>query len=252
MKKIFYFVFAAICFLFYFAFNKANALPNPWVDCNDDISCSAKKAGFNLPLRVENYSTRAMKGMLEITFPIDRKRKATIRKSQIVDNQTEENGIIDISGDYNNYPVNKTVKIKNGISFNVRGKRNKFFVVNFAAESGYYSIMSKNGIKLKDIEYFYKLLEEAEAHNYDEQNNLTLEELENSRRVDGIVEPVFTQDCFPRTLEKKGVTKKCFERANLGQDTFCSKSEIIMIKEYYKKGQDKDPLNSGGRNFCAE
>jgi len=76
--------------------------------------------------------------------------------------------------------------------------------------------------------------------------------LQDSRRVDGIVEPVYTQDCFPGTLQQKGVTKKCFEYANFGQKMFCSDSEIQMIEEYYKKGQDKDPLNDGSGNFCAE
>ena len=80
----------------------------------------------------------------------------------------------------------------------------------------------------------------------------TIEELQDLRRVDGIVEPVFTQDCFPRTLQKKGVTKNCFERANLGNDTYCSSSEIKMIKEYYKKGQDKDPLNNGSGNLLID
>ena len=98
------------------------------------------------------------------------------------------------------------------------------------------------------------MLEEAEAprFNYDETDNYTSEQLQDLRRVDGIVEPVYTQDCFPRTLQKKGVTKDCFERANLGQDSFCSLSEIKMIKQYYKKGQDKDPLNDGSGNFCAK
>ena len=76
--------------------------------------------------------------------------------------------------------------------------------------------------------------------------------LQDSRRVDGIVEPVFTQDCFPRTLQKMGVSKACFERANLGQNTFCSKKEFELIKDYYNIGQDKDPLNDGSGKFCAD
>ncbi|MBR6099213.1 hypothetical protein IKP85_05640 [bacterium] len=76
--------------------------------------------------------------------------------------------------------------------------------------------------------------------------------LREGRRVDGIVEPVYTQDCFPRTLQQSGVTKKCFERANLGQNIFCSKYEIKLIEEYYQKGQDKDPLNDGSGKFCAD
>lgn len=250
MKKILFLVIICSIFVIY---NKVLAIPNPWLECGDDISCGANKAGFNFPLRVKNYSVRAMNDMIEITFPLNRKRVITVRKSQIYNGQADENGIKDISGDYNNYPVNKTVKIDNGVSFNVRGKENKFYVVNFAAETGYYSISCKKGLTIKDIAYLYKLLEEAEAprNSMDETNDYTIEQLQDLRRVDGIVEPVYTQDCFPRTLQKKGVTKECFERANLGQDDFCSASEVKMIKEYYKKGQNKDPLNNGSGQFCA-
>ena len=230
------------------------AMPNPWIDCNDDIYCAAQKAGFNFPLRLQNYSVRAMKDMIEIIFPLDKKRTVTVRKSQAADGKWDENGIIDISGVYNNYPVNKSIRLKNGVVFNVRGDKKKFYVITFAAETGYYSFYSKEGMNLKDINRFYNLLEEAEAprNNFDETNGLTIEQLQDLRRIDGIVEPVYTQDCFPRTLQKKGVTKNCFERANLGNDTYCSASEIKMIKEYYKKGQDKDPLNNGNGNFCAD
>lgn len=76
--------------------------------------------------------------------------------------------------------------------------------------------------------------------------------LQDSRRIDGIVEPVYTQDCFPRTLKQSGVTKICFEHANLGQNIFCSSGQIKKIEEYYKKGQDKDLLNDGSGQFCAE
>ncbi len=80
----------------------------------------------------------------------------------------------------------------------------------------------------------------------------SISELQKSRMVDGIVEPVFTQDCFPRTLQQSGVSKNCFERANLGQNLFCSKKEIQIIEEYYQKGQENDPLNDGSGQFCAE
>lgn len=80
----------------------------------------------------------------------------------------------------------------------------------------------------------------------------SISSLQDSRRVDGIVEPVYTQDCFPRTLQQRGVSKLCFERANLGQNIFCTKSELKKIEEYYKIGQDKDPLNNGTGQFCAD
>lgn len=250
MKKLLFLIGILIFALFLCTTENLYAIPNPWIDCGDDISCGAKKAGFNFPLRVENYSVRAMKNMIEITFPLDKKRTVTARKSQQYDGFA---GGSNISGDYNTYPVNKSIKLKNGVMFNVRGKKNKFYVATFAAESGYYSFSSAEGMKIKDLEHLYKIAEEAEAQRYsfDESNNYTIEQLMELRRVDGIVEPVFTQDCFPRTLQKKGVSKDCFERANLGQDDFCSASEIKMIKEYYKKGQHKDPLNDGSSSFCA-
>ena len=250
MKKILLLIMICSMFTIY---NKVFALPNPWIECENDISCGANKAGFNFPLRVEKYSVRAMDDMIEITFPLDSKRIVKVRKSQVYNGQADENGIKDISGDYNNYPVNKIIKINNGINFDVRGKKNKFYVVNFAAETGYYSISCNKGLTINDIKYLYKLLEEAEAprHIMDETNNYTIEQLQDLRKVDEIIEPVYTQDCFPRTLQKKGVTKECFERANLGQDDFCSASEVKMIKEYYKKGQNKDPLNNGSGEFCA-
>ena len=72
------------------------------------------------------------------------------------------------------------------------------------------------------------------------------------QRSENIVEPIYTQDCFPRTLQMSGVTKKCFENANFGKTIYCSESEIIKIKQYYKQGQDKDPLNDGTGKFCAD
>lgn len=246
MKKNFFVSLFVILQIFLLSFNqKSFAIPNPWIDCGDDIYCGAKKAGFNLPLNVKNYSVRAMKGMLEINFSLDKKRNVSLRKSLSYDGN--------LSGVYEDYPVNKTITIKKAIPFNIRGNKKKIYVANFAAETGYYSFYSKQGMTIKDINYFYDLLAEAEAPRYIGEEAKTIEELQNMRRdKDGIVEPVYTQDCFPKTLQKKGVTKDCFERANLGDDSFCSASEVKMIKYYYKKGYKKDPLNDGSGQFCAE
>lgn len=148
---------------------KAVALPNPWIECGEDLGCGAAKAGFNFPLRVADYTVRAMDDMLEIRFPLDDKRNVIVRKSVMPQGEADENGIIDISGDYNKYPVNQTVTLENGVKFSVRGEENKYKVVNFAAETGYYSIMCDEGLNFQDIEYFYKLLEAAEAPQYNEE-----------------------------------------------------------------------------------
>jgi hypothetical protein len=246
-------IFISAIFLFFASSQYSQAMPNPWINCNDDIYCASKKAGFNFPINVKNYSVRAMEGMIEITFPLNRNNIVVARKSQLSNVEADGNGIKDISGDYNEYPINKNIRLKNGVIFSVRGNKNKFYVASFAAETGYYSFMCKKGMTKKDIQKLYNLLQEAEAPTFDYTKNssLSIDELQDLKRVDGIVEPVFTQDCFPRTLQKKGVTYNCFERANLGDNSFCSESEIKMIKEYYKKGQKKDPLNNGSGQFCA-
>lgn len=162
MKKI---IYITLCYFTFAGFINLtiNAMPNPWVDCGQDINCGVKKAGFSFPLKVKNPSVRAMDGMLEINFPLDKKRNVTVRKSEIFDGIADENGIIDISGVYEKYPVNKTIMINKSVPFNVKGHKNKFYVVNFAAESGYYSFYCKKGMKLKDINYLYHLLKNAEG-----------------------------------------------------------------------------------------
>lgn len=251
IQKILYLILILACFIF--CINKTSAIPNPWTECGNDIYCAANIAGFNLPLRVNNYSVRAMADMIEITFPLNKKKTVTIRKSVLYKENADEHGIKDISGDYNNYSVNKTIWLEQSIPFKVKGNKDKYYVVNFAAETGYYCFICKKGLSLNDIKYLYNLIKEAEAprQSFEEQDNYTIEQLQDLRRVDGIVEPVYTQDCFPRTLQKRGVTQNCFERVNLGQDIFCSASEIEMIKEYYIKGQNTAPLNNGSGQFCA-
>lgn len=149
-------VLTASCF-------KTVAMPNPWTDCGEDLACGAKTAGFDFPLRVKNRTVRAMRDMMEIRFPLDEKRVAIVRKSAMPDGRADENGIIDISGDYNNYPVNRTVTIDNGVKFAVRGDENNYKVASFAAETGYYGILCGEGLSLDDIRRLYDLLAGAEA-----------------------------------------------------------------------------------------
>lgn len=161
MKKLlFSVIFTAVSL---FCVGRVSAIPNPWIDCGGDISCGAKKAGFDFPIKVKNPDVRAMDGLMEITFPLDKKRKVIVRKSLMYGEFISEDGLQDISGDYNTYPVNKTIKIKDGVLFNVRGDKNKFKVASFAAESGYYSFSCEKGMKTGDLKYLYKLVEKAEA-----------------------------------------------------------------------------------------
>ena len=83
MKKLFYaaFIFTGLLF----AIQTVSALPNPWVECKDNIYCGAKKAGFNFPVNVKKYNVRAMKGMMEISFPLSIRRNV-IKNVKVINN----------------------------------------------------------------------------------------------------------------------------------------------------------------------
>ena len=65
---------------------------------------------------------RAMDDLLELRFSIEGGRNIILRKAQTFASQEDENGIKDISGDYNQYRINKTIELDNGVKFSVRGE----------------------------------------------------------------------------------------------------------------------------------
>ncbi len=130
-------------------------LANPWHDCQTDLNYAAKVAGFKFPLVLSNFNVRAMKDMIQIEYPIDKERTVTVRKSG------SNKG--DISGDYNIYPVNKPVTLKNGVKIDTRGDNKLIYVANFGAEQGYYSISCDKGLSVDEIYGIYKIIAAAEA-----------------------------------------------------------------------------------------
>ena len=136
--------------------NQPIGMPNPWTDCKDSYSCASKIAGFNMPLKLSNYSVRAMKDMIEVTYPLDEHRYVTVRKGY------DESNNGDNSGDYNHYPVNKVVTISNGVEINTRGDKDKIYVMFFMAESGVYSARCEQGISAKEVEDIYNVIREVE------------------------------------------------------------------------------------------
>lgn len=135
-------------------------MPNPWVECNDDFSCGTKTAGFNFPLSLSNYTIRAMKGMFEISYPLDDLRSVTVRKSF----DEANNG--DNSGDYTKYSKNKILTLKNGVNINTRGNWHKIYVMYFMAESGVYSARCEKGMTKKEVEGIYNVIREAEESKF--------------------------------------------------------------------------------------
>lgn len=160
MKKM-CFLFAMMCSIAFVTCGCADktmpiGMPNPWSECSDSYSCAEKIAGFNMPLKLSNYSVRAMKGMVEVTYPLDEYRNVVVRKS--VD---ESNGI-DNSGDYNKYD-DSILTLPNGVNINLRKKDGKIIVMYFAAESGCFSARCEEGMSEKEVENIYNVIAEVEA-----------------------------------------------------------------------------------------
>jgi len=166
MKKIILILFlvcAAFCMSACTNYNTSPVqIPNPWVDCNQDMELAKSTAGFGFPVNLKNYKIRAMKDMIEVRYMIDPDREVTIRKSA-ENMKTDENGLADISGDYNAYPVTETIRLKGEVPFLIRRDSSKIYVANFSAETGIYSIQCSQGLTINEIEQIYEIIAAADA-----------------------------------------------------------------------------------------
>lgn len=159
MKQIYYFI--SVVFISAILFSAcANSgmvgMPNPWIECGDNLECAAKKAGFKFPLVLSNYQVRAMNDMIEITYPLDETRDVIVRKSS-----TETNGS-DISGVYTKYPISEEIELKDSVRVNVKRDSSKIYVAYFAAESGVFSIYCEKGMSLQELQGVFEVISEAE------------------------------------------------------------------------------------------
>lgn len=143
--------------------NKKASMPNPWVDCNQDFETAKKVAGFAFPLELQNSQIRAMKDMIEIRYPIDKNRVVYIRKSSELGREVNSHGLLDISGDYSEYPINEEVQLYNCVWFNLRRDKDKIYVANFSAESGLYSINCEGGLTTDEVKQIFKMIEKVET-----------------------------------------------------------------------------------------
>jgi len=132
-------------------------MPNPWIECNTGIQKAAKVAGFGSPLVLSDCKIRAMKDMIEVTYPLDKERDVIVRKS------AEYEGIGDISGDYNKYPVNEKKELFDSVWADFRRDNDKIYVVNFSAESGFYSINCPKGMSLDEVKNIYEMIATVET-----------------------------------------------------------------------------------------
>ena len=129
-------------------------MPNPWVDCSN-LNQAEKIAGFDFHLKLHDNIIRAMKNMIEIVYQIDNSRKIVIRKSLETTNK-------DISGVYDKYSVNKTIRLSNENEITIRGEKDKIFVANIISSDKVFSVFCKQGISPKELKKIYKLIAESE------------------------------------------------------------------------------------------
>lgn len=141
-------------------------MANPWTDCGTNFSQAAQIAGFTFPLKLSNCDVRAMKGMIEINYPLDQTRTVCVRKTAT--DEFSNNG--DISGVYTEYPVNEKIMLKDAVPIYTRGTGDKIYVMNMVASNGYYSAYCKDGMSLQEIEDIYNIIAEAETSELYSQN----------------------------------------------------------------------------------
>lgn len=130
-------------------------LPNPWTDCQDNLQKAAEIAGFSFELVLSNYQVKAMKNMIEITYPLDEKRNLTARKSD----KSFNDG--DLSGIYINYPIKEPVFFDHGQSAIVRRDANQVYVLFFQKGNYYYSASCIDGMSFKEAKGAYDVITTA-------------------------------------------------------------------------------------------
>ena len=126
-------------------------MPNPWHECNMDLDCGAKYAGFKFPVVLSNYEVRAMDGIFEVRYPLDEFRNVIVRKSNKYKTDM-------LSGVYIDYPINKEIKIKNEYPAQIRGTEDKIYVLNIHNSKNYYSAYCEKGMSLKEAEGIFEVL----------------------------------------------------------------------------------------------
>lgn len=75
--------------------------------------------------------------------------------------------------------------------------------------------------------------------------------MDNTRAYNNKAQTVFTRECFPRYLSERGITLECFSRANLGDNSACSASQLQVIRNYYESDYNSD-IYRGSEAFCAK
>lgn len=131
--------------------DESSKIPNPYVDCSTLEDASAL-AGFefSVPDAIENYSERIIRAipddMIEVIYN-NGDKEIRIRKAS---------GKEDISGDYNDYDEENTVKSDN-LEIVTRGTEGKIYVATWVNGDYTYSLTTSDGM---DSDSVVKLIQD--------------------------------------------------------------------------------------------
>lgn len=120
-------------------------LANPWTEFQD-MDEASEAAGFDFKIpALSNYVIRVIPGeMIEVTYPRNETEDIILRRSPNIGDSW------DISGDYDNYPKNETLKVRE-VEVNIRKAGDIIYVAGFIADDGIYNMSSRDGITEKEI-----------------------------------------------------------------------------------------------------
>ena len=121
-------------------------IPNPWVDCGDDLALAAEVAGFEFRIpALANYTVSVLPGeLIKVTYPKDEVTDIVLCEAAV----EPESG--DLSGDYNDYPVEETRTIS-GIEAAIRGDSELIYVANFNIGDSWYCISCTGGLSEEEL-----------------------------------------------------------------------------------------------------
>jgi len=163
-KRLNFFSSCSLCLLLVCFFTACSApnttskvfLPNPWTNCQNDLTKEETLAGFAFPVVLSNYTVRAMKDMIEVRYPLDENRYLTVRKGGKIFAQT------DISGDYHTYPIIEKIALDKQVNITLRRDEKSIYVLFFSAKGHAYSIHCPKGMAKKEALGAYRVIAEAE------------------------------------------------------------------------------------------
>lgn len=129
-----------------------------WTECGTDVACAEQTAGFSFPLQVTDYTLRAARGLLEISFPLD-----TARNVRVIKTETEPAEIHALGEGLQPALKESPLQLPDGITVTVFSDNQNTYLMHFGASGGFYTAYCLEGLTTDDMNHIYRLIAEAET-----------------------------------------------------------------------------------------